>query len=295
MDYIDNYILYMDSSYSVKAKGFDGEMNNHFDTRKYVLEGIDTDFFILAVFIDNKRVDGFQFDNTSIDLSYHTDNLFMKSIINDFGMTDLNLIPLNHFLPAYKKVMFQVNRSVNLPSFVDVSLSPPLSVKSLSFYGLVCPTYIVKQHTPHSRNQRTLVVSHRGSENGLTEATIFPYGVNIGAQFVNQFVGLNSDPDDGFQFYPVGSSHFSIDDTYIQVGFMGNQDKFFEFDIETLIDQNIIKLSVSDQYRVTKVQPNANGKTQWEFLIDKLLINSNDADFSFTVAIDWKKLPSLGG
>lgn len=292
MDFIDNYVLYIDETYSVKAKGFDGEMNSHFDGRKYILEGIDVPFFIIAVYIDNKRVDGFQFDNTHQDTSYHTDNLFMKSIINDLGLIDLNIIPLNHFLPAYKKVSFQVNRSIGLAPLVDISTAPVLQTSS-SFYGVVRPTFVVKNFFSEGRFTRSLVVTHRGTTTGLTEATIFPYGLQ-GFQFINQFIGLNASPDNGFQEYPVGSSHFSIDDIFIQIGFMGNENKFFEFDVECSVSENIVKLSLSDQYRVSTVQPYPYGKTQWDFTVDKLLPNSNDVDFSFIVAIDWKKPPFLG-
>lgn len=120
-----NYVLYADSSYNVKVKSFDGEMENHFNGRRYILEGIDVDFFILAVYIDNKRQDGFDFYNDHPDVSYHTDNLFMKSIINDLGLVNLDLIPLNHFLPPYKKVMFTCSQSYALAQSVVV-LNQPL-------------------------------------------------------------------------------------------------------------------------------------------------------------------------
>lgn len=100
-----NYIQYIDDTYALKVKPIefvDGyyeqvEPYNYIEPY-YLINGIDTEFFIVAVFIDNKRFSGFQF--------LEIDNLFMTAFINDLEMSDLNVVPRNHFFEANKQVKF---------------------------------------------------------------------------------------------------------------------------------------------------------------------------------------------
>ncbi|MBZ4035136.1 hypothetical protein K6T82_10185 [Flavobacterium sp. 17A] len=109
-----HYIQYIDESYSLKVKPlvyvdyYYDEQNDINYGSHYLVEGIDVQFFIVGVFIDNKRVDRVEF--------IAIDNLFMTSIINDLEMSDLNVIPLNHFFEANKKVRFELtNVGVDVP------------------------------------------------------------------------------------------------------------------------------------------------------------------------------------
>lgn len=109
-----HYVQYIDESYSLKVKPLEyvdyyyDEVNDENLGGHYLLEGIDVQFFIVGVFIDNKRIDRVEF--------IRIDNLFMTSIINDLEMSDLNVIPLNHFFEANKKVRFELtNVGVDVP------------------------------------------------------------------------------------------------------------------------------------------------------------------------------------
>jgi hypothetical protein len=100
-----NYIQYIDDTYALKVKpiefieGYEEQVEpfNYIEPY-YLISGIDTEFFIVAVFIDNKRFNGFEF--------LEIDNLFMTAFINDLEMTDLNVVPRNHFFEANKQVKF---------------------------------------------------------------------------------------------------------------------------------------------------------------------------------------------
>ncbi|MGO4770416.1 hypothetical protein ACEN2I_02045 [Flavobacterium sp. W22_SRS_FK3] len=288
----DNYVLYMDSTYSIKVKSINGEMSGgHFNGRRYVLEGIDTEFFILAVFIENKRQDGFEFDNTHVDSDYHTDNLFMKSIINDLGMTDLNMIPMNHFLQANKKVVFSINKAVFSSPTVDIYQGNSfLNVKNQYFYGHVRPTFkIVNPDYVAQNSFRVLAINHMYT--GLTEAVIFPSGFPYGG-FIDQFFSINDGSGGSFQELPSGSSVFQIDDIYLKIDFKSDFSNYFQFRVECDIDNNFVNLSLDSNYRVNQVVPNFGGKTAWLYVIDAL---NNDGSLrrSFDVLIDWKKIPEL--
>ena len=100
-----NYIQYIDDTYALKVKpiefieGYQEQVEPYnYIEPYYLISGIDTEFFIVGVFIDNKRFNGFEF--------LEIDNLFMTAFINDLEMTDLNVVPRNHFFEANKQVKF---------------------------------------------------------------------------------------------------------------------------------------------------------------------------------------------
>jgi len=109
-----NFIQYIDDTYAVKVKeleAFEG----------YSVRGIQTPFFILSVFIDNKRVQGVDFINY--------DSLPMLSVINDLGNVDLNVIPENYFATAFTEIYLSVpysngSSSVEISNFSDFQKKP---------------------------------------------------------------------------------------------------------------------------------------------------------------------------
>lgn len=111
-----NFIQYIDETYAVKVKelsAFEG----------YYVNDIQTPFFILSVFIDNKRVNGVNFINY--------DSLPMLSVINDLGNIDLNVIPLNYFATAFTEIYLSVpysdgstNATVEISNFNDFQKKP---------------------------------------------------------------------------------------------------------------------------------------------------------------------------
>lgn len=109
-----NFIQYIDDTYAVKVKeieSFEG----------YYIKGIQTPFFILSVFIDNKRVQGVDFGNY--------DSLPMLSVINDLGNVDLNVIPENYFATAFTEINLIIpysngSSAVEISNFSDFQKKP---------------------------------------------------------------------------------------------------------------------------------------------------------------------------
>ncbi|GEM_PF-3593633 len=110
-----NYIQYIDDTYAVKVKEipFDYEQG-------YAVKEIQTPFFILALYVDNKRVTGVQFNNY--------DSLPMLAVINDLSNIDLNVIPENHFALAYTEIYLSVpytaGSALEISNFNDFQKKP---------------------------------------------------------------------------------------------------------------------------------------------------------------------------
>jgi hypothetical protein len=102
-----DYIQYIDDTYSVKVKELP-----YYDEFGYAVNNIQTPFFIVAVFKDNKRVNGVSF------VDY--DSLPMLSVINDLGNVDLNVIPENYFATAFTEMFLRIPFSTTA-SGVEVS------------------------------------------------------------------------------------------------------------------------------------------------------------------------------
>jgi hypothetical protein len=100
-----NYFQYIDSTYAVKVKEFAPSEGG------YKVEGIENDFFILAVFIDNVRVLGVEFNGL--------DDINMLSVVNDANIVDLNTISENSFLLAYTE--FYVITPYKPPLLVQIA------------------------------------------------------------------------------------------------------------------------------------------------------------------------------
>ncbi|MBS7230646.1 hypothetical protein KHA90_06390 [Flavobacterium psychroterrae] len=110
-----NYIQYIDDTYAVKVKEI-----SYYDEQGYGVKDIQTPFFILSVFMDNKRVNGVSFANY--------DSLPMLSIINDLGNVDLNVIPENYFATAFTEIFLRVpfatGSGVEISNFTDFQKKP---------------------------------------------------------------------------------------------------------------------------------------------------------------------------
>lgn len=109
-----NFIQYIDETYAVKVKEIES-------SEGYLIRGIQTPFFILSVFIDNKRVNGVEFNNY--------DSLPMLSVINDLGNVDLNVIPENYFATAFTQIYLSIpysngGSSVEISNFSDFQKKP---------------------------------------------------------------------------------------------------------------------------------------------------------------------------
>ncbi|WP_144212747.1 hypothetical protein [Flavobacterium anhuiense] len=110
-----NYIQYIDDTYAVKVK----EVFLDYE-QGYGVKDIQTPFFILSLFVGNKRVNGVTFNNY--------DSLPMLSVINDLGNVDLNVIPENHFATAFTEIFLGVPYSagagIEISNFADFQKKP---------------------------------------------------------------------------------------------------------------------------------------------------------------------------
>lgn len=111
MNYENNFIQYVDESMTVKTKAVTLEWNETLWDRAYLVKGIETDFFVLALFVENKRVEG-------VEIVDHS-NFFMTGVINDLNMVDLNTITKNHFITAQTDVSLYASPSG--PNSVEIS------------------------------------------------------------------------------------------------------------------------------------------------------------------------------
>ncbi|RUT68751.1 hypothetical protein D0817_19235 [Flavobacterium cupreum] len=113
------FIQYIDDSYAVKVKEIP-----YYDEQGYLVKDIETPFFILSLYIDNKRVNGVSL------LNY--DSVSMLSVINDMGNVDLNVIPENHFATAYTEIFLSVS-SAGLISGIQISNFSDFQTKPLRY------------------------------------------------------------------------------------------------------------------------------------------------------------------
>ena len=124
-----NFIQYIDNTYAVKIKEVP-----FIDEQGYTVKDIETSFFILSLYINNKRVNGVGFNNY--------DSLAMLSVINDMSNVDLNVIPENYFATAYTQI------------FLSVPYSSPSGSEILNFSDLYVHqfAYINKSVLPQYRH-----------------------------------------------------------------------------------------------------------------------------------------------
>ncbi|TPG37563.1 hypothetical protein [Flavobacterium pectinovorum] len=110
-----NFIQYIDDTYAVKVK----EVILDYE-QGYLVKDIETPFFIVSLYIENKRVNGVRFNNY--------DSLPMLSIINDLGNVDLNVIPENYFATAFTEmflgVPYSAGAGVEISNFSDFQKKP---------------------------------------------------------------------------------------------------------------------------------------------------------------------------
>lgn len=271
-----NYIQYIDDTYALKVKPLQESVVNN--VKHYFIKGIDTEFFILSVFLDNKRVDGIEF------IDY--DNLFQTSFINDLSMSDLNVIPKNHFCYANQEIKFLINRLGD--SFVT-------RTKNTSLYGTVRPTLKTVTYQEGLFNTfKTLFIKNLGTSavNSTLIVLLYPEGLkyNPSSAFDDgsllQFPALQS--YNNYRLLPFNSRVVQVDDIFCTVDLLGNENNVIEFRIECDIDNNHVNLSFSDKYLVRSLESNFNSTTVWKFKLAALDDDYNSL-FEFDLYVDWKK------
>ncbi|WP_291150916.1 hypothetical protein [Flavobacterium sp. UBA7680] len=170
-----DYIQYIDETYTVKTKSVESTYIDEVGN-VYVVDGINCQFFLIALYLDNKRVEGVEL--------FNLDNIAVASVINDLAMTDLNVIPLNDFFTAFTTVHLKVanqatgiqevyvnNFPVQTQKFFKVYDSPQYRG---NVYNLTSNTnskpYIVQTvlKISSAANMEVWTANHFDNENGLS-------------------------------------------------------------------------------------------------------------------------------
>ncbi|WP_316632669.1 hypothetical protein [uncultured Flavobacterium sp.] len=256
-----NFIQYIDDTYTVKVKEvslLDGA---------YVVNGIDTEFFILSLFIENKRVQAVEI--------FNYDNLMCKSVINDLGIIDLNTITKNHFFTAFSSVRLVLGNQSSDNSSTGGKCCT---------YGIVRPTFVYTKDLI-TKNSKFIRFTHAVAYDpfvmlqfgGYSEDTLTPYFKPVSG-------GLDLDPvmSVGFPF----NALFSLDDLFFH--FL-NATRAFSFDIYLIVnpDSNTFTLLNAD---LTYLHCYAKYFTQSS---DTWLVSSEKAGAvdSIQSFIRWKNIP----
>jgi hypothetical protein len=92
---MQNFIQYIDENYRIKTK--EVEITRRDRVTFISVSGIETQFFILSLFLDNKKTGGVYMETSP--------NLNMLSIINDFSTIDIALINKDSFYNPFEEIV----------------------------------------------------------------------------------------------------------------------------------------------------------------------------------------------
>jgi len=120
-----DYIQYIDDTYTVKTKSVESTYIDEVGN-VYTVDGINSQFFLIALYLDNKRVEGVEL--------FNLDNIAVASVINDLAMTDLNVIPLNDFFTPFTIIQLRVANQANGIQEVFVNNFPSQTQKFFKIY-----------------------------------------------------------------------------------------------------------------------------------------------------------------
>lgn len=126
-----NFIQYIDSDFRVKTKYVEKKSDSTDDYWGYVVDGINTEFLIVALFVNNVRVQGVEILNK--------DNVNCSAVINDLAVIDLNTIEKNFFFSAFEEVVLDY-----------IAIEQKVRVINFPYVPPVEPTkYLHKYSTPY--------------------------------------------------------------------------------------------------------------------------------------------------
>lgn len=297
MSQIKSYIQYLDELQNIKIKPLLASFDGDGELQYYFLQSsINEQFFILSVFINQKRVDSVDFVNC--------ENLFMLSVINDLSMVDLNTIPLNeYFQPSFApkiKVLpsssvvsgGSVSSSVDYFGSLQSSIKPnpiPLTDK----YGVVFPTIVTQKGYqgvyykpfPVDYNVKTLelAISHNAG-NPTIEISYLTYlkgdygDFNSGEKYHDYERNIVS-----IQRMPC----FNIDDIFIKF-FDWGITRDYLYRITVYPNYNFVVVDC-DGFDVSSLEENHNYTST-----RRIQYSGQDSDY-LLIGIDWKKYPTLFG
>ena len=288
--YNKSYIQYVDEFHNLKVMNLLPSFDGSGKLRYYFLSGtISVEYFIVAVFIDNKRADSVSFKN--IDSNY------MLSFINDITTQDLAVITRTEFFVAsfspqidVKSVSSVVSEPVSYFGSLETALKPnpiPLTDK----YGIVFPTIVTKKDYqgvygrafPVDYNVKTLelaidfsgeiptvgvsTLTHLSGENGYFNSLEDYHDMNT--------VPLLSQPC------------FNIDDIFVKI-FDWNITHSCLLTITVYPNYNFVVVDSGSLY-VSELQENHN------YTSTRRIKYNSEVSGYLLIGLDWKRYPTLFG
>ena len=290
--YNKSYIQYVDEFQNLKVMNLLPSFDGNGKLRYYFLSGtISVEYFIVSVFIDQKRADSVSFKN--IESNY------MLSFINDITTQDLSVIARTEYFVAGFSPQIEVN---SVSSLVSASLSyygsletalKPNPIALTDKYGVVFPTIVTKKNYqgvygrpfPLDRNVKTLelqITPNAGSPI-VTKSTLTylsgKYGDFNSGEYYHDYDHNNVNI--------VSQPCFNIDDIFIKF-FDWNITFAYLFRITVYPNYNFVVVDC-DGFDVSSLEENHNYTSTRR-------INYTGQDSNYLlVGLDWKRYPTLFG
>ncbi|MGL2994567.1 hypothetical protein [Flavobacterium sp. TSSA_36] len=281
MSQIKNYIQYIDEFQNLKVMPILASYDGSGELQYYFLkESIKIEYFILSVYLENKRVDSVDFKNC--------DSLFMLSFINDVATVDLSLINRNeYFAPSFNPQIIVAPKLVSSSSVVFPSYNGSLeTAKKHLFpitdkYGIVFPLIITSGNPtydgssfPYDINVKTLEVFSEGYNNA-----------NINYILPISYDGYMSNYGSTYHTSQVFDNVFSIDDIRIKI--FVNTDISYNFNVTVYPNYNAVFFDCT--IPIISVEENHNNSST-------VRIECNDGNGNYVLfGLDWKRFPTLYG
>lgn len=287
-----SYIQYVDEFQNLKVMNLLPSFDGNGKLRYYFLSGtISVEYFIVAVFIDQKRADSVSFKN--IDSNY------MLSFINDITTQDLDVISRNEyfvagFSPQIEILSVSAVASVPVSYFgsLETALKPnPIALTDK--YGIVFPTIVTQKNYqgvyyrpfPVDFNVKTLelAISYNGGNPTVEMSTLTHLSGEYG-----YFNSLERYHDWDRNIVNIASQPcFNIDDIFVKF-FDWNITQDYLFRITVYPNYNFVVVDC-DGLDVSELQENHNYTSTRR--INYIGQNSN----YLLIGLDWKRFPSLFG
>ena len=289
-----SYIQYIDEFQNLKIMpllaSFDGSGNLQY---YFLQSSIDIEYFIVAVFINQKRADSVNFKNV--------ENLFMLSIINDLSTVDLSVINRNAYFEASFSPQIEVlsvsqesSDSVELSYFGSLQTAKKPYLMSLTDkYGVVFPTIVTQKNyqgvynTPFPLDYNVKTLELQILYNGGSPTVQSGYLTQLHNQY-GDFNSIEMYHDFGKNTVNILSQPcFNIDDIFIKI-FDWAITRDYLFRITVYPNYNFVVVDC-DGFDVTSLEENHNYSST-----RRIQYSGQSSDY-LLIGLDWKRFPTLFG
>lgn len=291
-----NYVQFLDENRNLKTlplvPSFDGGGNLQY---YFILGTITTQYFIIGVFLENRRVDGVGFLNN--------DNHYQLSIINDLVTFDADTLLDN----AFFQPDFDVQITINPVSAVGGSVGnasgdyfgalqsakKPNPIALSDKYGIVFPTIVTQKNYlgvysspfPSDYNVKTLELAISYNRGNST----------IEMSYLTNLFNENGDFNSGERYHDwdrnivnlATQPCFNIDDIFIKF-FDWGITRDYLYRITVYPNYNFVVVDC-DGFDVASLEENHNYTST-----RRIQYSGQNSDY-LLIGLDWKKFPSLFG